>query len=99
MSFSIVTSEQRQVLKLEGAALIGQARDLATALGGQLEDGSPLEVDTGSLERVDTCTLQLLCSLRKTVTSLSFDRPSDAFVAAVDRCGLRRTLLAEREGA
>jgi hypothetical protein len=35
--------------------------------------------------------------LREAAPGASFKRPSDVFLAAVDRCGLRRELL--REGA
>jgi len=35
--------------------------------------------------------------LRRTVPGLDFNRPSDAFLAAADRCGLRRELLNQRE--
>jgi hypothetical protein len=49
------------------------------------------------LEDIDTCILQLLYSLRQTVPALSFDKPSEAFIAAVDRCGMRRELLGARE--
>jgi anti-anti-sigma regulatory factor len=96
--FSMVSRQGRQILKLEGAVTIRHALDLAAELGEFLEDGTPVVVDTGGLEDVDTCILQLLCSLRKTVPALSFDNLSDAFTAAVDRCGLRRELLGAREG-
>ena len=97
MPFSIASTQGRQILKLEGAVTIRHAQDLAARLGECLEDGTPVGVDTGGLEDIDTCILQLLCSLRKTVPALSFDNPSDAFVGAVDRCGLRRELLGARE--
>jgi anti-anti-sigma regulatory factor len=96
MPFSIANKQGRQILKLEGAVTIRHAQDLTARLG-DLEDGTPVGVDTGNLEDIDTCILQLLCSLRKTVPALSFDSPSDAFIAAVDRCGLRRELLSGRE--
>jgi len=86
----------RQILKLEGAVTIRHARELAARLK---KDGPPGGVDTAGLEDIDTCILQLLCSLRKTVPGLSFDHPSDAFTAAVDRSGLRRELLGGREGS
>jgi len=54
-------------------------------------------VDTENLEDMDTCMLQLLCSLRKTVPALSFDDPSDAFIRALERCGMRRVLLGGKE--
>jgi anti-anti-sigma regulatory factor len=95
--FSIGNKQGRQILKLEGAVTIRHAQDLAAKLGEGLEDGMPIGVDTGCLEDIDTCILQLLYSLRKTVPELSFDNPSDAFIAAVDRCGLRRELLSARE--
>ena len=96
MPFSVANKQGRQVLRLEGAVTIRHAQDLAARLG-DLEDGTSVGVDTGNLEDIDTCILQLLCSLRKTVPALSFDSPSDAFIAAVDRCGLRRELLSARE--
>jgi hypothetical protein len=97
MPYSIATRQGRQILTLEGAVTIGQAQDLAAKLREDVEDGVPIEVETQGLQDIDTCVVQLLCSLRKTVPSLSFDNPSEAFTGAVERCGLRRELLTERE--
>jgi len=96
--FSIATKQGRQILTLEGAVTIRDAQDLAAKLGGGLEAGAPVEVDTTRLEDIDTCILQLLCSLCKAVPGVSFHNSSVAFVGAVDRCGLRRELLSAREG-
>lgn len=98
MPFSITNEQGRQIVKLEGAVTIQHALDLAAKLGEGLEDGLPVGVDTGGLEDIDTCILQLLASLRKTVPDLTFDNPSEAFIGAVDRCGMRRELLTAREG-
>jgi len=84
------------VIKLAGAVTVRDAQDLATKVGEELEEGTAVSVDAGSLEDIDTCILQLLYSLRKTAPTLSFDNPSDAFIAAVDRRGLRRELLGAR---
>lgn len=97
MPFSIANKRGRQILSLEGAVTIGNALDLAAKLAEGLDDGAALGVDTGALEDIDTCVLQLLCSLRKTVSALNFDDPSETFIGAVDRCGLRRELLGARE--
>jgi anti-anti-sigma regulatory factor len=97
MPFSLTTMQGRQVLKLQGAVTIRHAQKLAATLAESLEDGMPVGVDTGGLEDIDTCILQLLSSLRKTATALSFDNPSEVFIGAVDRCGLRRELLGARE--
>jgi anti-anti-sigma regulatory factor len=93
MPFSISNKQGGQSLKLEGAVTIRQAQELAAQLADGLEDGMPVTVDTGGLEDIDTCILQLLYSLRRSVIALSFDSPSEAFIGAVDRCGLRRELL------
>jgi anti-anti-sigma regulatory factor len=97
MAFSIAGAEGKQILKLEGAVTIRHAQDLAAKLHENLQDGLPLVVDTAGLEDIDTCILQLLYSLFKTVPALEFDNPPDAFLNAVDRCGLRRDLLGGRE--
>ena len=97
MPFSIASTQGRQVLKLEGAVTVRDAQDLAARLGEGLEGGMPAGVDTRGLEDIDTCILQLLYSLGKTVPGLSFDNPSEVFIGAVDRCGLRRELLGARE--
>ena len=99
MPFSIASSQGRLVLRLDGAVTIRHAQDLAAKLGECLDNNAPLRVDTVDLEDIDTCILQLLCSLRKTVPALSFESPSEAFTGAVDRCGLRRELLGVREGS
>ena len=93
MPLTISSTQGRQILTLEGVVSIRHALDLAARLGECLEDGTPVVVDTEALEDIDTCSLQLLCALRKTVPALSFDNPSEAFLCAVDRCGLRRELI------
>ena len=99
MPFSIDRTEVGLVLKLEGAVTIRHAHDLAVMLGESLDKGALAGVDTGGLEDIDTCILQLLCSLRRTFPGLSFDNPSEVFAGAVDRCGLRRELPGAREGS
>ena len=97
MPFSIVNEHGRSILNLEGSITIQHAHDLAAEFEKLLEDGMPIQVDTKDLEDIDTCILQLLNSLRKTVPELSIDNPSEFFIATVDRCGLRRELLSVRE--
>ncbi len=98
MPFHIAIQQDIQTLRLEGAVTIRHALELAVRLAEDLVDGAPIAVDTQALGDIDTCVLQLLCSLRKTVTQLSFINPSEVFVSAVERCGLRRELLGTGEG-
>jgi anti-anti-sigma regulatory factor len=95
--FSIVNEQGRYLLSLEGSVTVQHAHDLAAKLGETLEDGTPVSINTTDLEDIDTCILQLLYSLRKTVSGVSLDNPSEFFITAVDRCGLRRELLSVRE--
>ncbi len=97
MPFSIAHKPGRQILTLEGAVTVMHAQDLGAKLGEGLQHGTPIGVETGGLVDIDTCILQLLCSLRKSVPNLSFDDPSQTFIMAVDRCGLRRELFGARE--
>ena len=99
MPFSIANEQGRYFLNLEGSVTVQHAHDLASKLSEIIEGETPVSVSTADLEDIDTCILQLLYSLRKTVTALSFDNPSESFIVAVDRCGLRRELLSVREGA
>ena len=85
MAFSIEKKDDRQILKLTGVIIIRDAQNLAAMLGESLEDGVPVSIETEGLEDMDTCILQLLCSLSKTVRDLSFENPSEAFLGAVDR--------------
>ena len=93
MAFSIEKKDGRQILKLTGVIIICDVQNLTAMLGESLEDGVPVKIETEGLEDIDTCILQLLYSLSKTVHDLSFENPSEAFLGAVDRCGLRRELL------
>jgi anti-anti-sigma regulatory factor len=97
MPFSIVNKAGRQTLTLEGAVTVRHAQELAAQLGQKLEESRALVVAAAGLADIDTCILQLLCSLRKTVPALSFENPSEAFLGAVDRCGLKRELLGGQE--
>ncbi|MGC2112397.1 MAG: hypothetical protein WA655_22960 [Candidatus Korobacteraceae bacterium] len=98
MPFSLVNREGRQTLILEGAVTIQHAQEMAAKLKDDIEDNTAVAVDTHRLADIDTCILQLLYSLRKAVPALVFEAPSEVFAGAVDRCGLRRELLGQREG-
>jgi len=91
--FLFVNTAGRLTLKLDGAITIRHAQSFAAKLSEGAEGDVPTRVDTEGLTDIDTCILQLLCSLRKTCPALRFENPSEIFVGAVDRCSLRRELL------
>lgn len=94
MPFAVHKTENRLSLDLEGEVTIRHAGNLAASIGEVLDGCVSVVVDTARLRDVDTSILQLLCSLHKTVPAFSFNQPSAEFLAAVNRCGLRRELLA-----
>jgi ABC-type transporter Mla MlaB component len=99
MPFLVHRTEDGLTVELEGAVTIGHAQDLATKIAEALDGDMSVKVGTAGLHDIDTSILQLLCSLQKTVSALSFGEPSEEFIGAVDRCGLRRELLGGiREG-
>jgi ABC-type transporter Mla MlaB component len=97
MPFSVGIQEGRQILALEGSVTIRDARKLAALLNEKLDERMPLEVETARLDDIDTCILQLLCSLKKTAAELTFADPPYVFLSALDRSQLRRALLGARE--
>jgi len=93
MPITIHKMEDELTVELEGAVTIRHAQNVAAQLFDALDDAVTVKVGTAGLQDIDTCILQMLCSLRKTVPVLAFENPSREFLAAVDRCGLRRELL------
>jgi ABC-type transporter Mla MlaB component len=97
MPFSLTNREGRQVLTLEGSVTVRDARKLAVLLNEGLEEGRPVDVEAAQLEDIDTCILQLLCSLQKTAAELTFVDAPEVFLSALDKSQLRRVLLGSRD--
>jgi anti-anti-sigma regulatory factor len=95
--FTIASTAEGIVVRLEGAVTSRNAQELAAALTEAVTEGLPVAVEARGLEDVDTCILQLLCSLGKTVPGLSIQHPSQALLSALERSGLRRELAGVRE--
>jgi len=94
MSFTIQATGQNIVLELAGGVTARDVSELAARLASSLTAAATVVVRTGGLDDIDTSVLQLLVSLRKSVNAFIIEAPSDVFVGAVDRCALRRELLA-----
>jgi anti-anti-sigma regulatory factor len=93
MPFTIQTTGQNIALELVGGVTARDVGELAAQLT-RLTAAATVTLRTRELDDIDTSVLQLLVSVRKTVNSLVLEEPSDTFVSAVDRCSLRRELLA-----
>jgi anti-anti-sigma regulatory factor len=97
VSFSIIRTTDRLTVKLEGSITIRDAHELASQLREMVEADVPTNVETAGIEDIDTCMLQLLYALRMSASGVAFDNPSEAFIAASERIGLRREFLGARE--
>ncbi len=99
MPYTIQTKDNKLALELTGGVTARDVADLCGHLGPCLKGDITIVVHARELDDIDTSVLQMLVSLRKTVTSLLFESPSEALVNAVDRCALRRELLADAKEA
>jgi len=99
MPYTIQKDEQHLALVLSGGVTARDVSDLAKCLASSFATGAAIVVRAPELDDIDTSVLQMLVSLRKTAASFEVESPSEAFVSAVDRCALRRELLAAGKDA
>jgi len=100
MPYTIQNKDNKLALELTGGVTARDVGEICAHLAPSLKSDITVVVRTRELEDIDTSVLQMLVSLRKTVTVLLFENPSDALVNAVERCALRHELLADsREAA
>ena len=99
MPYTIQTKDNTLALELTAGVTARDVGEICAHLAPSLKSEITVVVQTRELEDIDTSVLQMLVSLRKTVTVLLFENPSDAFVNAVERCALRRELLADSKEA
>jgi hypothetical protein len=94
MPFEIHPGAQDMLLEFTGGVTAREVTELHTAVCASLGPARRVIVRTEQLEDIDSSVLQLLISLRKTVPALLIEEPSEIFLAAAERCSLRRELLA-----
>ncbi len=94
MPFTIENSDGVMRLVLTGGVTIRHARTLVQSISSALPPNASVVVQTKDLDDIDTSALQVLLSLQKTASTFAIEDCSQAFLDAVDRCALRRDLLA-----
>jgi ABC-type transporter Mla MlaB component len=99
MPYEIQRTEKGLILNLRGGVTVRDAAELGKCLVSSLTSETTVLVRTPELDDIDTSILQLLISLRKTAATFVLEDPPEAFVNAVDRCALRRELMAGSKGA
>lgn len=95
MPYTIKYSESDLVLELKGGITARDVADLAKTIAGSLQSSSSATVRGPEVDDIDTSVLQMLVSLRQTASTFVIENPSEAFEDAIDRCALRRELLAD----
>jgi anti-anti-sigma regulatory factor len=102
MPHEIQTEAGRVTIALSGDVTIGEAHSIAECVSAAIVDADSVELRAGGVREIDTCVLQLLVSLRNTVSEFHIAVASDELRGMVERCGLTRELTVEppdREGA
>lgn len=94
MAYDVQKSATEVILELKQAVTARDVAGLSSTLAAAITTASSVRIKTERLEDIDTSVLQLLVSLRKSTRAFAVESPSEAFVTAVNRCGLRRELLA-----
>ena len=87
-----MSDSQKSGIDLSGVLDISRVADLREELSASLENGHPLVIEAGDMERVDASILQLLCAFRQAAavagTEVSWGRVSEALRQAVEVTGL-----------
>jgi len=75
-----ISRQQDGLVKVQGDLHISEVEDLRQALLTELSLGAALELDLSAVDRCDTASLQMLCSLKESATkegkSLRLSSPS-----------------------
>jgi len=94
MAFQIGGTDERVTLELEGNNSVEQAADLhqqLLAAGAQTKAVSVKAEHSGA---IDITVVQVLAALQTCCPELRIERPSEEFLASLDRCGMRRHVRA-----
>jgi anti-anti-sigma regulatory factor len=97
MPYFVQQNEGSLILELKGGVTARDVGELAKCVAASLTSGAGVVVRAQDLEDVDTSVLQMLVSLRKTAVAFRLENPSEAFLNAMDRCSLRRDLVAGKD--
>jgi hypothetical protein len=94
VAFQIGSTNERVTLELEGDNSVEQVAELQRQLlaAGALSKAVGLRAERSGA--VDITVVQLLAALQVGCPELRIERPSEEFLASLDRCGMRRHLRA-----
>lgn len=89
-----IMPQETTKIDLGGSLLISQIAELHAQFTAACDEAGSIELDISRIERIDTAAMQLLCSLRRIDAAgggrILWSRPSEAFMEAAGRLGMRR---------
>ena len=94
MAFQIGFTSEEVTLELAGDNAVEQAAELHQQLLAAEAGSKPVRVQAEQSGAIDITIVQLLAALQAGCPALRIERPSEQFLAALDRCGMRRHLRA-----
>lgn len=98
MPFTIQAEDGKVIVELKGGVTARHVAELAKDVASALAGAPPVVIRAGEVEDIDTSVLQMLVAVRKNAAEFLIEAPSMAFLEAVERCALRRELIARAEG-
>lgn len=94
MAFEIGFTSEQVTLELAGDTAVEQAADLHQQLLAAGAAVKPVRVNAEQSGAIDITVVQLLAALQAGCPELRIERPSEQFLASLDRCGMRRHVRA-----
>lgn len=94
MAFQIGFTSDHVTLELAGDNAVEQAAELHRQLLAAGAAGKAVTVQAEQSGAIDITVVQLLAALQACAPELRIERPSDEFLASLDRCGMRRQVRA-----
>ncbi len=103
MAFQIGCTNERVTLELDGDNSVEQVAELHQQLLAAGAQSKAVSVKAQHSGAIDLTVAQVLAALQTCCPELRIERPSEEFLASLDRCGMRRHVRAalrqeKREG-
>jgi len=94
MAFQIGGTDERVTLELEGNNSVERVAELHQQLLAAGAQTKAVSVNAEHSGAIDITVVQVLAALQACCPELRIERPSEEFLASLDRCGMRRYVRA-----
>ena len=94
MAFQIGSTNDHVTLELEGNNSVERVAELHQQLLAAGAAAKAVSVNAAHSGAIDITVVQVLAALQACCPELRIERPSEEFLASLDRCGMRRHVRA-----